>query len=49
MKVIRGPQHLPCAERLRELCLFSPEKRRLWEDLTMAFRYLKGAYKQERD
>ena len=49
MKMIRVLEHLSYEEKLRESGLLRLQKRRLHGDLTAAFQYLKGAYKQEGD
>ena len=47
--MIQGGEHLSDEDRLRELGMFSLEKKRLQDDPRAAFQYLKGSYRKEGD
>lgn len=49
MKIERGLEHLSYEDTVRELGLFSLEKRCLKRDLKVAFQYLMGAYNKDGD
>ena len=46
-KMIRELENLSCEERLRELLLFSLQKRKLMGNLIAAFQYSEGSYKKD--
>lgn len=44
-RMLRGLEDLSCEDKLRKPCLVSLEKKRLQEDLTVAFQYSRAASK----
>ncbi len=47
-RLVRGLRHVPYEERLRQLNLFSLERRCLRADLTLAFKIFKGDINQSK-
>ena len=47
-KMVQGIEHLLCKDRLRELGLFSLEKRRFQRDLVASFQYVKAGIDEGR-
>ena len=47
LKMIRGLEHLPYEDRLRELGLFSLKNKGLQKELIVAFQYLTEAYRKD--
>jgi len=45
--MIQGVEHLSYKDKLKDLGVFSLEKRRLWGDLIVDMQCLKGDYKHE--
>ena len=47
MRMIQGLETKPCEERLRDLGMFSLEKRRLRRDMIAVFKYLTDCHSEE--
>ena len=46
-KLLQEVEHLSYENRMKQWCLFSLDKTRLWRDLRVTFQYLKGGSKKE--